>query len=155
MTNNFSGIRNIWLADDDPDDCELFSSAIYEIIPSVQLQVLSNGSELLELLNKNLLPDILFLDLNMPTNGFDCLKEIRDVRGLKKLPVVVISCSLNPQDMYASYGFGANLYYPKPTSLSSLITGLKELFNMNWNDPYTITSNHYVNNEFIPYTLKG
>ena len=154
MTNNFSTIRNIWLADDDPDDCELFSSAIYEIIPSVQLQVLSTGNELLQLLDRNLLPDLLFLDLNMPTNGLDCLKEIRDVRGLKKLPVVVISCSLNPQDMYASYGFGANLFYPKPTSLNSLINGLKDLFQMNWNDPYTITSNHYVNNAFIPYNLK-
>ena len=154
MTNYFSGIRNIWLADDDPDDCELFSSAIYEIIPSVQLQLLSNGNELLQLLDRNLLPDILFLDLNMPNNGLDCLKEIRDVRGLKKLPVVVFSCSLNPQDMYASYGFGANLFYPKPTSLSSLINGLKDLFQMNWDDPYTITSNHYINNSFVPYSIK-
>ncbi|HEU0064274.1 MAG TPA: response regulator [Flavisolibacter sp.] len=150
----FTGIKNIWLADDEPDDCELFSSAIYEIIPSVHLNIFSDGLELLQHLDRNMLPDILFLDINMPSNGFDCLKEIRDVRGLKKLPVVIFSGSLNPQDMYASYGFGANLYYPKPTSFSSLLRGLEDLLQMNWDDPYTITSNHYLNNTFIPYTVR-
>jgi hypothetical protein len=50
-----------------------------------------------------------------------------------------------------SYGFGANLYYSKPGSFTKLIEDMGTLFQMNWNDPYTITSNHYINNKFVPF----
>jgi CheY-like chemotaxis protein len=153
MENQFPIFENIWLADDDPDDREIFEDAITQILPKVSLTMFSSGEEVLSLIDSGKLPDILFLDINMPCSGFDCLQEIRDKRKLRKLPVIIFSSSVHPNDIVVSYGLGANLFYKKPSSFSQLIAGLQYLFQMNWNDPYTITSNHYINNKFVPFVL--
>ncbi len=144
--------ENIWLADDDIDDCGLFEDVVKQIIPTVSITTIPNGEVLMEMIVRSKKPDILFLDLNMPCkDGFDCLMEIRAKRRFSRLPIVVFSSSRETKHIDASYGYGASLYYSKPTSFTELISGMSNLFKMNWNDPYTITSNHYVNNKFIAY----
>ena len=144
--------ENIWLADDDHDDCELFEDVLKQILPLCNLTVFSNGEELMNALSPASKPEILFLDINMPLkNGMECLLEIRAQRHFSRLPIVIFSSSREPRFMDSSYGYGANLYYSKPTSFNELIAGLSNLLRMNWNDPYTITSNHFVNNKFVAY----
>ena len=68
--------RQILLADDDKNDQLLFKEALEELPVTTHLASVENGEQLMQLLNdgKELLPDILFLDLNMPRkNGFTCL----------------------------------------------------------------------------------
>jgi CheY-like chemotaxis protein len=144
--------ENIWLADDDPDDCALFEEVLKQILPSVPLTIIPNGAVLMATLSPVRKPDLLFLDINMPCkDGMDCLVEIRAQRHFSRLPIVVFSSSRESKFIDKSYGYGANLYFSKPTSFQELISGLGNLFQMNWNDPYTITSNHYVNNKFVAY----
>ena len=144
--------ENIWLADDDRDDCELFEDVLKQILPTVTLTIIPNGEVLMDLLDKEKKPDLLFLDINMPCkDGLDCLVEIRAKRRLCRLPVIIFSSSPDSKFIDASYGYGANLYYRKPSGFSELIAGLSNLLSMNWDDPYTITSNHYINNKFVPY----
>ena len=71
--------NNILLADDDQDDCLLFKEALDELAITVQLTAVQNGEELMQLLNKaEILPDLMFLDLNMPRkNGMECLFAIK------------------------------------------------------------------------------
>lgn len=148
--------ENIWLADDDADDCELFQDVLKQILPLASLTIIPNGEDLMNLLNTTHKPDILFLDINMPCkDGLDCLVEIRAQRQFARLPVVIFSSSTQPKHIDVSYGYGANLYYSKPTSFQELIAGLSTLFKMNWNDPYTITSNHYINNKFVPFNASA
>jgi DNA-binding NarL/FixJ family response regulator len=145
--------NKIWLADDDFDDCEIFEEALNKILPETILITIPNGDVLMKRLQNNLPPDFLFLDINMPCkDGIDCLKEIRAIRKLSRLPIVIFSSSTQPNHIENSYGFGATLYYSKPCSFSSLISGLSNLFKMNWNDPYTITSDHYINNKYVSYS---
>ena len=152
MQTNYPVFHNIWLADDDLDDCEVFRDVLGQLVPTVSLTVISNGEELMNLLTPSNKPDILFLDINMPLKtGLDCLLEIRAQRHFSRLPIVVFSSSIQEKDIIQSYGFGANLYYSKPGSFTKLIEDMGALFQMNWNDPYTITSNHYINNKFVPF----
>ena len=72
---------SIMLIDDDEDDLDIFSQALMKIDPSIQFAGFKNGMEAIKLLNDSdmLLPDLIFLDLNMPCmNGFECLKKIRE-----------------------------------------------------------------------------
>lgn len=152
METQVSVFENIWLADDDKDDCELFQDVLKQILPSSTLTIIPNGDELLKFLTEKNKPDILFLDINMPgIDGLDCLIKIRTERHFSKLPVVIFSSSTQTKHVDASYGYGAHLFYSKPSSLKNLIAGLDNIFKMNWNDPYTITSNHYINNRFVAY----
>src|SRR5688572_8171267 len=59
---------HVLLADDDEDDRELFIEALHEVAPQVKVSYVENGEELMQTLNNPSakLPDIIFLDLNMP-----------------------------------------------------------------------------------------
>ena len=144
--------QKIWMADDDKDDCELFEDVLKQILPTISLTIIPNGEVLMNKLSPANKPDILFLDINMPCkDGMDCLVEIRAQRHFSRLPIIIFSSSKESKYIQTSYGYGANLYYSKPTSFQELIAGLGNLFKMNWDDPYTITSNHYINNKFVAY----
>jgi CheY-like chemotaxis protein len=112
---------NILLADDDTDDCLFFKDAIGELIPSSNFTAVHNGEQLMQLLtNKtNKLPDVLFLDLNMPRkNGFECLSEIKQNTALKALPVVVFSTSFEQEVVNRLYDNGAQYFIRKPSEFS-------------------------------------
>ena len=144
--------EKIWLADDDKDDCELFEDVLKQIMPLTCLTIIPNGEVLMNMLTPATKPDLLFLDINMPCkDGMDCLLEIRAQRHFSRLPIVMFSSTKESKFIGTSYGYGANLFYSKPTSFNELIGGLSNLFKMNWNDPFTITSNHYINNKFVAY----
>lgn len=85
---------NILLAEDDQDDRDFFDKVLKEIPVHTHLTTVIDGEQLMNYLYKNLghLPDVLFLDLNMPRkNGFECLCEIKEDEKLKDLLVVMFS----------------------------------------------------------------
>lgn len=117
-----SYIQNILLADDDKDDCLLFKEALEELQISTQLACVYDGEQLIEWLNKNEhLPDILFLDLNMPRkNGLQCLSEIKQNKKWKQLPVIIYSTSFQKDVVDLLYKHGAQFYIRKPNEYSEL-----------------------------------
>ena len=126
----------IILADDDPDDRELFEEAIIESKLKVDVKCVHDGLELISLLKSKLnpLPHLIFLDLNMPNkNGKECLEEIRKNEKLRNIPVIIYSTSSSPKDIEETYSKGANLYVAKPSSFSNLSSIIKQLLTMDWN----------------------
>lgn len=119
----------ILLADDDKDDCFLFREALSELPLDTELITVHDGEQLMTYLDihQNNLPDVLFLDLNMPRkNGFECLTEIKYNDHLHKLPVVMFSTSY-PRDMgyeqdiiKVLYNIGAKDYIRKPEDFTKL-----------------------------------
>jgi CheY-like chemotaxis protein len=108
--------HTLLLADDDSDDCIFFKDALDELPVSANLITVKDGVELMELLSESqtVLPDILFLDLNMPRKtGFECLFEIKANEKLKHLPIVILSTSLDLKVVNSLYDMGAPLLYPQ------------------------------------------
>ncbi len=109
--------RFILLADDDDDDRFLFQEALNEITLPTQLGSVRDGEQLMDFLAGNSLPDVLFLDLNMPRkDGFQCLLEIKKNEKLKKLPVIIFSTSFQPDAVDKLYENGAQYYIRKPSN---------------------------------------
>ena len=149
-----SVFRNIWLVDDDEDDRIVFEEAVKEIVPFTEITTFSNGEELLRLLDLKV-PDVVFLDINMPAlDGMSCLKLIREKHGCGKLPVIMFTISKHKLDVSACYGYGATLYFVKPPSQRKLVEQLTLLFQLNWNDPEEITDMHFVGNRFVPFSAE-
>ena len=145
-------LKTVWLADDDKDDCELFKEVLMQIMPLSSLTIIPNDEVLMGMLTPAKKPDILFLDINMPCkDGLDCLVEIRAKRHFSRLPIVIFTSTKESKFVHTTYGYGANLFYSKPTSFNALIQGLGNLFKMNWDDPFTITSNHYIDHKFVAF----
>lgn len=127
------GKISILIADDDEDDREFFTEVVREIDPVIEVVVAASGEKLMRTLTvpDAPLPDILFLDLNMPgKDGKQCLHEIRSHSGLKNIPVVIYSTSALLQDIKDTHFQGANLYLRKPDSYNSAITLIKKVFSM-------------------------
>ena len=100
---------NILLADDDTDDCIFFKEALDELPLSTQLTTVYDGEQLMHLLTQNTgkLPNVVFLDINMPRKkGCQCLYEIKRDDKLKQLPVVVFSTSFDKETVNAFEAMG-------------------------------------------------
>ena len=127
--------NNVFLADDDTEDCEIFAEALREVNKAARLTLSKNGHELMALLHKPPvpLPDIIFLDLNMPIkNGYQCMKEIRENPALKDHIVVIFTTSSLKEDIDKMYSLGANLYIVKPSDFERLKDIIRTVFSGVW-----------------------
>ena len=104
------------LTDDDEDDREIFCETVEELNTEVRVQTLNDGKQLMEYLCDmcNPLPDILFLDINMPhKDGHQSLREIRANPRLAQLCVIMYSTSDYPGDVKKAYKNGRGRLYSK------------------------------------------
>jgi CheY-like chemotaxis protein len=114
---------NILLADDDKDDCLLFKEALEELPVSTHLTIMNNGDQVMDELTKKdyKLPDVLFLDLNMPRkNGFATLGAIKRDTRLQELPVIIFSTSSEMDTVRKVFRDAAHYYICKPADFSQL-----------------------------------
>jgi len=122
---------NILLADDDADDRHFFDLILKKIPIPTRLATVEDGEKLMTYLSYHLknLPDVLFLDLNMPRkNGLECLSEIKDDKKLKDLPVVIYSTHKHEKDAKLLYNQGAH-YYIQKTDMIELTKALHYVLN--------------------------
>ena len=115
---------NILLAEDDLDDCNFFKLALDVIPLSFYLTNVHDGEHLMKYLAENLenLPDIIFLDINMPRkNGLECLIEIKANEKLKNIPVIIISTSADKYKIEESFKSGASVFVRKPGEMTALV----------------------------------
>jgi CheY-like chemotaxis protein len=127
--------KNIYLADDDEDDRLFFQDALTEVCQEVTLTVAKDGVELMDILYlpPTPLPDVIFLDLNMPAkNGFECLEEIKRSELLKHLPVIIFSTTVQEDAVNKVYKEGANFYIRKPDNFAQLKRVLKKVLTIDW-----------------------
>lgn len=114
---------SIWIADDDPDDCQLIREAMHESRLSNDLNFVKDGEELMQKLNQTeALPGLILLDLNMPRkDGREALAEIKSNPRLKQIPVIILTTSKAEEDILRTYNLGVNSFISKPVSFSSLV----------------------------------
>jgi CheY-like chemotaxis protein len=126
---------HVLLADDDEDDRNFFREALQEIKVKTIVTLVNDGSELMKYLNNtvNRIPDVLFLDLNMPVkSGFECLTEIRKNTRLRDLAIAIYSTSSSDENIEEAFVQGANIYLKKPNDFPTLISMLEHVITLNW-----------------------
>lgn len=133
-----SGMLNILLADDDQSDRFFFERALKEIAIETQLTTVEDGEKLISYLKENFnhLPDVIFLDLNMPRkNGGECLSEIKRDEKLKHIPIVVYSTSLYEEIATILYQNGAH-YYLQKSDLKELPAHIQRTLSLLSENPH-------------------
>jgi CheY-like chemotaxis protein len=126
---------HILLAEDDDDDSMLFKEALNELSVDAKLSRVKDGEELMQILNHfgDKLPDIVFLDINMPRkNGFECLLEIKKSGKYEDVPIVILSTSSGKDLVSKMYDAGANLYICKPNQFNHLKKVIEISMSTNW-----------------------
>ena len=112
----------ILYVDDDRDDREIFREAVKSIDETVVCLTANNGLEALSMLDlQNPLPDVVFLDINMPfMDGLTCLAEIKSNQKTAHLPVIIFTTSANPTEVAECKKSGAEDYIHKPVTYTHL-----------------------------------
>lgn len=123
--------HSILLIDDDVEDHEIFLSAITSISEKLQCIAFTNAREALgKLVNKDLNPDVIFLDLNMPImSGQEFLVEVKKREETQHIPIIIFSTSSNPSTIKLTKEMGAIDFITKPNRFDDLIHALKGVFS--------------------------
>ena len=117
-------INSVLLTDDDPDDRFLFEEALLSADPDITYQSAVDGLDAIDKLKKGSLPDVIFLDVNMPRmNGIACLQELRQIPLLSEIAVIMYSTSSYYRD--ECFKLGADAYIEKPSDFAKLCEKLK------------------------------
>ncbi len=112
---------DILLVEDDLGDAGLVKIALRRGAYPVTLHHVKNGGEALAFLRRigdfaaAPRPALILLDLNLPgRSGHEILEELKGDRGLRHIPVVVLSTSEAERDVAKAYQLGANSFVSKP-----------------------------------------
>ena len=132
MNTNKKGCKILHI-DDDPDDQQLFKSAIKRVDAYSEIVVAENGAEGIEYLllmkEQNTLPCIIVLDINMPkVNGRETCLAIKKDNVLAAIPLIIFSTSNSALDRL----FFENkdvVYITKPTEFDQIVEVANELLD--------------------------
>lgn len=126
---------NVVLAEDDKDYQEIFNNALTEVNIPTKLTVVSDGHELMQILQSPDAPayNIVVLDINMPKkDGIECLREIRLDKNLSNTFSVILTSSLDPLIKANAYDAGANLFLTKPEDFDEYVETVRKILTSDW-----------------------
>lgn len=111
---------NLLLIEDSAEDQFLFRRALEEYNLNVNMYCIHDGEEFFNIIKTKAnithipIPDIIFLDLNMPKiNGISLLKSIKQNRELQYIPIIILTGSISRKDVMNAYKNYASGYIRK------------------------------------------
>jgi two-component system, response regulator len=128
----------ILLIEDNPNDAALIMRAMSKSNLANHIMHLDDGEDALDYLfcrgaftenqfSHNTLR-LIILDLKLPKlNGLEILKEIRDNKLTRKMPVVILTSSREDPDIKTAYDLGANSYIVKPLAFEEFFKVVTDL----------------------------
>lgn len=80
-----------------------------------------------EFIQENI-PDVILTDWLMPDmNGLDFCKKLRQDNALHKIPLIMISCKGNEEDIVTALNYGADDYMVKPFRIKELVARINRI----------------------------
>lgn len=120
-------VQSLYLIDDDEDDVLLFCEALAQIPIQIELTPFTDCRAAYKQLEEGNIPDMIFLDLNMPHGGGkEFLGKLRAIKDFNA-PVIIYSISNFKRDIEESLALGASDYMVKPGDFSQLCSSLKNV----------------------------
>jgi len=121
-------LLNILLLEDDAIEVMKFNRALSTLKMNHKIIEANNGEEALEILKvKDIIPDIIILDLNMPKiNGIEFLKILKQDEFLRYIPAIILTTSNNHKDLLECYKIGIAGYVLKPLKYEDYIIKIKK-----------------------------
>jgi CheY-like chemotaxis protein len=142
---------DILLVEDSPDDAELAIHALRNEHLANSIFVARDGEEALDFVfcrgpfaerSFDIPPKLILLDLKLPkVDGIEVLKQIKNDRRTRTIPVVIMTSSREERDLARSYDLGVNSYIQKPVDFEQFRQKVKTagLYWMVINECPTIT----------------
>ena len=123
-------LERILYVDDDPDDRDLFCSALLHLRGDGLCSEAGSAQDCIHQLNEATgLPEVIITDINMPImSGIELLKYLKSQDRFKHIPVVLFSTATNP-DANKFFEMGAHSYFIKPQFFQNYKNIIVTIFN--------------------------
>jgi two-component system, response regulator len=125
------------LVEDNEDDADLTKMAFREAKVINPLVRVRDGQEALDYLfargsyadrDPTALPLVVLLDIKLPKlSGIEVLREIRAGERTRRLPVVILTSSIEDRDRVGAYDLHCNSYVRKPVDYDKFVDACREL----------------------------
>jgi len=121
----------ILLIEDDAIEVMKLNRAISSLKLIHKITKANNGEQALKILEqKDVLPDIILLDLNMPKlNGIEFLRILKNDEALKYIPAIILTTSRNHKDVLNCYKIGIAGYILKPLKYEDYVAKIEKLLS--------------------------
>ena len=98
------------------DDSEMNRMMLTEILGAhYQYIEAENGRQAIHLLQKNLMVDLILLDIHMPEmDGFQVLEQLNRAQWMDEIPVIMISAEDSGETIKRAYSMGVTDYIQRP-----------------------------------------
>ena len=128
----------IFYIDDDADDRDFFIEAVSQISTDLLCYTAKDGAQALrEIQEMVVMPDFIFLDVNMPVmNGKQFLLEIKKRPGFRCIPVIIYSTTTRPDERAEYVKAGAFKVLAKPSSITRISEMIRSVI---YNQPPALT----------------
>lgn len=122
-------LLNILLIEDDAIEVMKFKRTLNSLNLKHSVVVAGNGEEALVFLeNKEQLPDIILLDLNMPRlNGIEFLSILKQDEILRYIPTIILTTSANERDLLKCFEIGVSGYILKPLKYEDYVSKIERV----------------------------
>lgn len=114
------------------DDTQL-NTTIASYLETIPFEVTSveDGEDAIDIIDENIF-DLFLIDINIPSiSGLELLKYIRQTNI--NVPIIIITASLEINNLTEAYDNGCNEYLKKPFHLKELEVRINKLINTNLN----------------------
>lgn len=125
----------VMLIDDNAGEVIILKAALKKIsIKNIEFKAYQNPKEAIENLitlletpeGKKQLPDLIFLDLNMPEmNGSEALVILKNIEALRVIPIIIITTSAIEEELEKCYKLHANSVLQKPMDFEDYVNTLE------------------------------
>lgn len=127
---------NILLVEDNDGDILLTTEALIEGRITNTVFVVKDGWEAVQFLEKKgsytdaCTPDLVLLDVNLPKlNGHEVARHIKSNPALKHIPIIMLTTSASPKDVYESYQNHVNCFITKPVDVGDFLKMITSIEN--------------------------
>ena len=139
--------NSIILADDDPDDCQIFKEVLDAMHYGSKLITFTDGAKLVKHVSNNSKPEnhYIFLDINMPKmDGIECLRYVRSRISYNSVAVVMLSTTSVTSTIEQCYYLGASRYIIKPMTFPKLSEYIARILKMDYEELLAPISNNFL-----------
>lgn len=129
--------RTVLLVEDNPDDVELTLRAFEKAKFSNPVAIANDGVQALDYLlkrgehaqrDRSTDPILVLLDLKLPkVDGHEVLRTIRATEEIRMTPVVILTSSVQQEDLVRGYTEGTNSYLRKPVRIEDFTELIRSL----------------------------
>jgi len=121
----------VLMIDDDTIEIMKLNRVVSSMNLDHQITDAKNGEQALNFLDqKDGLPDIILLDLNMPKiNGIELLTILKAKESLRHIPIIIVTTSSNNKDLLQCYKLGIAGYIIKPLKYKDYVNKIKKVLD--------------------------